>query len=117
MNGGGAKRAILLGEQHLHDHRLEDFVLDLPHLVLRQRGTRALLILDGLRYTLLPLRVEDVLAVYFGDWSVRSHGRTTDEAGRIGKEEDAYEGDEEEQPNPLGRRPHLLQHWTYSSDG
>ena len=105
-----AARAVLVLEQDLHDHLLENLVLDLTDFVLRQRRARTLLILERLGDTRLPLRIQDVLAIDLRHRGVRGDRRATDEAGRVGKKEDANEGDEEEQPNPFGRGPHLLQH-------
>src|SRR5262249_1023753 len=109
-----AALAILVLQQDLGDHLVEDAVLDAVLIVLGQRPTARLLLLvlylgvDALEVD----RIRDLGTVDDSDRRSGGHRWPADQTRRFVEEEatDEYNGDEH--PDVFRQAPHLLQHGT-----
>jgi hypothetical protein len=105
-----AAPTILLLEQHRHDHFVEDAVLDVTHLVLRQHAPFLLLLLCRLLDTGLPIQIPDVAAIHFSDGRSRGDRAAVHEARGVHHQEAHDKCDQQEQEDVLGQPAQFLQH-------
>ena len=111
IRDANATLLVFLMKQDVVDQLVESLLVHFSPLVDRQAATRLLLLLlrkGGGRVR--PDHVRNVLAVH------RRHDRrgrdrgASQQAGCLGQQEAAHEGDEDEDPDVLRGAPHVLQH-------